>query len=348
MDTPLNPEPEESRITLQMILEEAERLSKPQEPEEITGEQLLISETKEIPCLVYLFLQKTGLACLAGSSDTGKSSILRQLAVSIVTGEPDFLGFKIDAKHHSVIYVSTEDPERETAYLLSRQTTRYKPELLQGMRFIFDIEDLFCELKRRLAWKPADLVIIDCFADTYGRDLKDTQQIRAYLHAFQELAREHECLVLFLHHTGKRTESFEPSKNNLLSGQGFEAKMRLVIELRSDPMNPFHRHLCIVKGNYLPASYKKESYLLQFDEQNFSFSNTGERVPFELLVKQADTDNSKAKYEQAKELKGQGYNYEQIAQAIGYHSKGSVSKLFDKAKKSGWDTDGLNTNRMLF
>jgi RecA-family ATPase len=304
---------------------------------ETTGETLLLSEIKEIPTLVFPFLQQTGLACLAGSSDTGKSSILRQLAVAVVTGEPDFLGFPINARHRSVIYVSTEDLERETAYLLSRQAQRYKPELLKGLRFVFDIENLYNELNKRLNNKPADLVIIDCFADAYGGDLKDTQRIRTYLHPFQELAQKHQCLILFLHHTGKRTENFEPSKNNLLSGQGFEAKMRLVIELRADPLNPLHRHLCIVKGNYLPASYKKESYVLQFDEQNFIFSNTGERMPFELLVKQPDTNNSKVKYEQAKELKEQGYSYEQIANAIGYNSKGSVSKLFDKAKKNGWD-----------
>lgn len=304
---------------------------------ETTGEQLLLSDIKEIPTLVFPFLQQTGLACLAGSSDTGKSSILRQLAVAIVTGENNFLGFQINAKHRSVIYVSTEDLERETAYLLCRQTQRYKPELLKGLRFVFDIENLYSELDKRLTNKPADLVIIDCFSDVYGSDLKDTQRIRNYLHPFQELAQKHQCLFLFLHHTGKRTENFEPSKNNLLSGQGFEAKMRLVIELRADLLNPLHRHLCIVKGNYLPASFKKESYVLQFDEQNFVFSNTGERMPFELLVKQADTDNSKAKYERAKELKEQGYSYEQIANAIGYNSKGSVSKLFDKAKKNGWD-----------
>jgi len=326
----------ETNITPTEILEHTNRIIQQAEIE-TTGEKLLLTEIKEIPTLVYPFLQQTGLACLAGSSDTGKSSILRQLAVAIVTGENNFLGFQINAKHRSVIYVSTEDLERETAYLLSRQTQRYKPEFLKGLRFVFDIENLYSELGKRLTNKPADLVIIDCFADAYGSDLKDTQRIRTYLHPFQELAQKHKCLILFLHHTGKRTENFEPSKNNLLSGQGFEAKMRLVIELRADLLNPLHRHLCIVKGNYLPASYKKESYVLQFDEQNFVFSNTGERMPFELLVKQTDTDNSKAKYEQAKELKEQGYSFEQIANAIGYNSKGSVSKLFDKAKKNGWD-----------
>lgn len=311
----------------------------PQGNEEITGEQLLLSDIKEIPCLVEPFLQQTGLACLAGSSDTGKSSILRQLAISIVTGEPDFIGFKINAKHRSVIYVSTEDLERETAYLLFRQSHKYEPEKLQRLRFVFNIGSLYKELDSRLSNKPADLVIIDCFADAYGGDLKDTQKIRTYLHPFQELAQKHQCLILFLHHTGKRTENFEPSKNNLLSGQGFEAKMRLVIELRADQMNPNFRHLCIVKGNYLPASFKKESYVLRFDEQNFTFTNSGERMPFELLVKQTDTDNSRAKFEQANLFKQQGYNYEQIAEKLGYASKGTVSKLFDKAKKNGWDVN---------
>lgn len=306
---------------------------------EITGEDLLLSEIKEIPCLVEPFLQQTGLACLAGSSDTGKSSILRQLAVSIVSGETDFIGFKINSKHRSVIYVSTEDLQRETSYLLSRQSKGYSPDKLKGLRFIFATDNILKELDRRLSLKNADLVIIDCFADVYGGDLKDTQKIRTYLHPFQELAQKHECLILILHHTGKRTENNEPSKNNLLSGQGFEAKMRLVIELRADLVNPHLRHLCIVKGNYLPASCKKESYALKFDEQSFTFSNTGDRVPFELLVKHIDVDSCKAKFEQALELKQQGNTHQQIADKLGFGSKGSVTKLFDKAKRNGWTNE---------
>lgn len=327
------------------ILDEVQNLSR-ETNDEITGEMLLLSDPKEIPCLVYPFLQQTGIACLGGSSDTGKSSLLRQLACSIVTGEKEFLGFQINAKHRSVFYVSTEDSERDTAHLLSRQAQGLQATQFQNLRFIFEISDqLLKNLDNRLSKRPADLVIIDCFADAYGRDLKDTQQIRIYLHAFQALAQKHQCLILFLHHTGKRTENFEPNKNNLLSGQGFEAKMRLVIELRADRTNPQLRHLCIVKGNYLPSNYKKESYVLRFDEQNFTFTNTGDRVPFELLVKHADTDNSKEKYEQVKKLKEQGLNYEQIAKEVGFASKGSITKLLEKAKRNGWDKDISNENK---
>lgn len=312
--------------------------------EEVTGEMLLKKEIKDIPCLVEPFLQQTGLACLAGSSDTGKSSLLRQLAISIVVGKDNFLGFKINSINRSVIYVSTEDLLRETAYLLKRQAQEYLPEQLKGLRFIFDTENLENELKSRLNSSPADLIIIDCFSDSFGGDLKDTQKIRNNLQIYQNIASNYDCLVLFLHHTSKRTEYSEPSKNNLLSGQGFEAKMRLVIELRADCLSPNTRHLCIVKGNYLPANQKRESYVLKFDENKFQYSNTGMRIPFEQLVKSIENNKDKERFEFARELKESGKTYDEIAQQLGYSSKGSVAKLFKKASNNGWSNSNINSS----
>lgn len=324
-------------ITPAGIVEEMERLQAQAESGgEITGEMLLMQKIEQIPCLVEPFLQQTWLACLAGSSDTGKSSILRQLAVPVATGKECFLDFKLNTVHNGAIYVTTEDLQRETAYLLNRQTQGHTPTQLKRLRFVFDVVDLLKELDRRLTRQPADLVVIDCFADAFGGDLKDTQRIRTYLQPYQDLALKHQCLVLFLHHTSKRTEAYEPSKHNLLSGQGFEAKMRLVIELRADSSDPYLRHLCKVKGNYLPANCKRESYVLRFDEETFTFANTGERTPFELLIRQ-DVDNAMAKYQRAYELHQQGHNYDTIAQVIGCKSKSSVSSLFEKAKKMQWD-----------
>lgn len=308
-----------------------------EEEAEITGEDLLRAEIKEIPFLVEQLFQQVGLACLAGSSDTGKSTLLRQLAIGIVKGDDSFLGFKLNAKHKSVIYVSTEDDKNATSYLLRKQFGKGRVELLKGLRFIFDTENLLGELAKRLSRKPADLVIIDCFADSFKGKLIDTQEIRTFLHPFQEIAVKHQCLILFLHHTGKRTEHAEPSKNNLLGGQGFEAKMRVVIELRQDLADPSLRHFCIVKANYLPARDKRESTVLKFDPENFIFELTGDSTPFELLIRNDNEDKDKSNWERAKELKDKGFSYEEIAKAIAYRSKGSVSKLFDRAKKKGWD-----------
>ncbi len=303
---------------------------------EITGESLLNRKVTEILFIVDGLLQRSGLGCLAGPSDVGKSMLLRLLCIAIVTKQKSFLDFPLLCRYFSAVYVSSEDQETETAFLLLKQSKGYSAADFKRLRFVFDTTDLLRKLDKMLTAAPADLVVIDCFADSFGADLKDTQKIRTFLHPFQELAAKHDTLILFLHHTGKRTENFEPSKNNLLAGQGFEAKMRIVIELRTDLVNSNHRHLCVVKGNYLPAKMKKESFVLEFLEDCFHFKNTGERMPYELLSRPTE-DNGKAKYEQAKSLKETGLSYDQIAMALGYGSKGTVSKLFEKAKKNGWD-----------
>jgi hypothetical protein len=339
-NTPSNSIQEQGKVTTNFDYSFlANETSEPEQQDGlITGEQLLLMPYEKMPTLIEPILQRTGIACLAGSSDTGKSTLLRQLVIAIVTGETDFLGFPINAVHRSAIYVSTEDLESETTFLLKRQASKYNPEQLKGLRYIFGNEyELKDKLDEALTIKPSDIAVIDCFSDGYPADLKDTQRIRAYLNQFQDLAQKHKCLILFLHHTGKRTQNLEPSKDNLLSGQGLEAKMRIVIELRADLINPAFRHLCIVKGNYLPANYKRESFVLQFDEPNFHFTNTGERTPFELLVKNVNTEQDKEKWQQAKELTDKGVKQDEIASIMGFASKGTISKLLKKGTEKGWD-----------
>lgn len=302
----------------------------------MTGEDLILRKIEHIPCLVEPFLQQTGLACLAGSSDTGKSTVLRQLAIAVSAGKSRFLGWQLNTRHQSAVVVSTEDDPTAISYLLNRQAQGIAPERLKSLRFIFDFENLFETLEAQLKAAPADLVVIDCFADAFGGDLKDTQKIRLYLNKCQQIAEAHQCLFLFLHHTIKRTESDVPSKNNLLSGQGFEAKMRLVIELRADPTRADQRHFCIVKGNYLAAEHKRESYVLDFDTDTFTFNATTERTPFEMLAQKAD-DGGRAKWEQATALKDQGKTLAEIAKIMGYSNAGGVSKLLKRFNDEGAD-----------
>jgi len=299
----------------------------------VTADELMKRNLKEIPYLVDSLFMQRGLACVAGASDTGKSRLLRQLALSVINDHNNFLGFPLITKTKCCIYVSTEDDEQSTAVLLQKQASGFSEEVLKRLRFIFDTHNLLEKVDAELSLQPADIVIIDSFSDIFGQDLKDSTKIRSCLHQFKLLADKHECLFLFLHHTGKRTEDIAPSKNNLLSGQGLEAKMRMVIEFRLDQIDPSLRHLCIVKANYLPPAYKTESFVLQFDEQLHAFINTGERVPFEYLVKQEANELEQAKYEQAIDLKKQGKTYEEIAAALGYSSKSAVTKLIARVEK---------------
>ena len=305
---------------------------------EITGEMLLNRNIREIPTLLNPLLPKSGLVCLAGRSDTGKSALLRQLSMSVSAGLKTFLGMKLNVVHRSAIYVSTEDDEIANAYLIARQNIDLKliPQSLTGLRFMFDSEDVVTELDQRLTAHPADLVVVDCFSDLYIGSMNEGNQVRQFLMRYSQLANKHKCLVIFLHHCGKRTEMFMPSKHNLLGSQAFEAKMRLVLELRSDISDVSYKHLCCVKGNYLSAEYKSESVKLHFSE-HLTFKETGERVPFENLVP-IDT-NRETKYQRAIQLKEEGNTYDEIAKKLGYKDKSSVTKLIqsfeNKKQKNG-------------
>ncbi|MCX5719237.1 MAG: AAA family ATPase, partial [Nitrospirae bacterium] len=153
----------------------------------------------------------------------------------------------------------------------------------KNLIFVFDTKNLLQKLENIIKANPVDLIIVDTFLDLFSGEMNQSNRIRSYLNNYHLLAKKYQCLVLMLHHTGKRTEDLYPSKNNLLGSQGFEAKMRLVLELRLDRESSEFRHLCILKGNYLPKEYKDSSYKLRFDS-NMLFEDTGEKVPFEGLA----------------------------------------------------------------
>jgi hypothetical protein len=248
--------------------------------------ELLDRSTEEVPQLLTPLLPRQGVAMLAGSSDTGKSSFLRQLALAIVMKEPTFLGFPILAKHHSAICISTEDGDEAIGPLIKKQLhgQTVPDDARKRLHFVFDTERLIAKLDFMLAQNPADLVVVDALADLFEGSLNQSNEVRRFIKHYHDLAVKHGCLILFMHHTGKRSEEREPSKNNLLGSQGLEAKMRVVFELRADPYNLGLRHLCVLKGNYLSSEIKSKSFVLRFDE-NMRFYQTGEHVNFGELVK---------------------------------------------------------------
>lgn len=292
----------------------------------ITANVLLNRKIENIPCLVEPIFPKVGLIGLAGSSDTGKSSFLRQLAISICVGDDNFLGFKVKAENKRAIYVSTEDDDYAISYLLNKSNRErgLNPDKYSRLSFIFDTHNLLERLEALLSEQKTDLIVVDAFTDLYGKSMNDTNQVRTFLNQYSQLAQKHKCLIIFLHHTGKRTEDLAPSKHNLLGSQGFEAKMRLVIELKTDPIEPDKRHLCIVKANYLPKEYKTESFVLLFNDY-LQFTMTDERRPFEEIK----TGNKTEIKEMVRGMKDEGKTQIEIAKALKI-SQATVSRYLNE------------------
>ena len=262
-----------------------------------TGNQILALGLQRVPTLVEPFIPKYGTMSLAGSSDLGKSYLLLQLADAVINGREDFLGFPLNVTHKSVIYLSTEDDEHSLSpRLLNLAKGSADTSAYENLRVIFETQDLIGRINALLNEQPADIVIVDTFSDIFDGDMNQANKVRTYIQKFKEIGVKHNTLIIFNHHCGKKNDYRAPHKDNLLGSQGFESSMRTVIELRKDLHNPNIRHLCIVKGNYLGEEYKNASFVLHFDFQN-GFTNTGNRVDFELLVKVEDTPRAQQRNE---------------------------------------------------
>ena len=299
----------------------------------VNGLELLSDSLEEIPKLVEPIFHRVGLAALIGSSDTGKSSLLRELCVSVVTGRR-FLNWEVKPLHKRAYYVSTEDDKMAISYLLKKQNKDYKlkPKELENLVYIFETENLIGRIESELSQKPADLVVIDAFADVFTGQLYETNRVRAFLNDFSQLSQKYGCLVLFLHHTNKRSDNLEPSKHNALGSQGFEAKMRLMIELKSDNQSINKKHFCIVKGNYLSHQYKTHSFEVQFTD-NLTFNNLETRTHYELLTQKKERrETIEYEYNEIMGLKEQGLSYKEIGIELGI-SDATVSRKISKYKK---------------
>ena len=260
-----------------------------------TAQELYDREIDKIPMFWSLGIPRTGIATLAGSSDTGKSCFLRTLSIATANQDTSFLGYELNSRQKGVIYVSTEDNDDAFSVLVKRHCKIQNKEGLNSMKVLFDSSNYVSELGKLLIQYPSCLVVIDALTDIFKGDMNRTNEIRGFMDCFKSLASKHDCVIIFLHHIGKQSETKKPSKRGLLGSQGIEAKSRAVFELRRDPADNNIRHLCVLKGNYIDDNLKEKSVELEFHKDSLTFSNTGKRVSMDKIFEGAENPNLELK-----------------------------------------------------
>lgn len=245
-----------------------------------------------------IFPQK-GSAVLAGKPDTGKSQFARQLCIQIALGEKSFIDFELNPIHNKSIYVATEDNEDATRFLLNKQFNGLEKQAVENLRFIFadtmNQDEIIKNLNEQLTLEPVDLVVIDSFGDIFqGNDSNNNMAMRNTVKTFDKIGKEHNCLVLFVHHINKAAYRIAPGQEHIQGGAGLVQKVRLAIVLSEGGGNV--RYFTVVKGNYCPKMYKENSLELNFSEETFLFSNTGKLIPTNELGTDTENKNKDEKY----------------------------------------------------
>lgn len=217
---------------------------------------------------------------------------------------------KLQTTNNKVIYVSTEDDNNAVSFSIKKHIEFLKIEnpdidndLLKNLEFVFYTKILL----NKLSEQPVDLIIIDAFADIFGNELNANTQVRKFLNDYDVLAKKNNCLILFLHHIGKNTLKFAPNKDSIIGSQAFEAKMRVVLELRPNRYNDLHKDLWVLKGNFLDSKIKAKSFVLEINN-SMIFKLTGQRTSKNINHK---TDNPQIK-EKVTQLKHKGFSLRKI------------------------------------
>ena len=292
----------------------------------VSARHLLENDITEIPMLWGHLLQKCGIAVLSGSSDTGKSTLLRQLAIAIVIKEEKFLGIPLNLTHNRVIYISTEDDEYSLSPRIKKEHRNDSPaNSYDNLTFILDGEDPFEAAKKEYKRMPADCIIIDTWGDYADGDLNSANNVRTPLKALRSFALANNCLFIISHHNRKSASDTDTSKKNLLGSQSLEAKARVVIMLTIDNDDTSIRKLSVSKGNYIPYELKRKSIVLRANE-NFVFEYLTEVENH--VSKGTEVDKRRTENEEAvKMLLGQGKKPTEIIAEL-------PSMLDDPYKKS--------------
>ena len=291
------------------------------------GEELLKAYSQDTPFLWGKILPKTGLICFAGESGCGQSAFLRQLAIfncSYQTG--NFLGMKFenDNWRKKSLYISTEDDQLYFAAVLRKQCKELKvePNQLCGLKVIFENDNIIEKIELFQKREHTNLIIIDCLNDILPKQATSAVAIKKFLSKLQRIAEDHQCLIILTHHTNKYARNRRPSKYNLIESPALEAKCRTVIELRTDLFQRNLKHLCVVKGNYTPYEVKYKSYMFEFTPQ-LTFINTGRRVDIDTLTLMPD--HIADRVEKYNRLRNEGLRGDELAKAMGFASRGSLS-----------------------
>lgn len=281
----------------------------------VSAKTLLQNDIKEVPMLWGHLFPKCGIAVLSGSSDTGKSTFLRQFCIALVTGQKEFLGFPINANFRRVLYVSYEDDE----FSLS---PRIKKEFIEGsladdydnFHFILDGLNGIREIEKELKKNPVDCVIIDPWLDFVEGDNNVAYNTRYPLKQLRKIALDHNCLIIINHHNRKNDSEDSTSKNSLHGSQSLEAKARVVLMLTKRQNNSHERLLTIAKGNYISDDLKKVQLVINVNE-DFVFeiqSTVDATVAEEGKNEIRNIENEEA----IKILLGEGYSPSQIVKEL--------------------------------
>lgn len=170
----------------------------------------LEKEEEPVPWLLEGVLPMSSLNMIMGSPKSGKSTLTRNLAVAVATGQP-FLG-RIVSGSANVLYYSLQERKEHLRTWLRTCLSGYEGEV--PIDFIFRLGRRGAHategLRERLLTKKYGLVVLDMASRFVSvKSLDDYAETERVFSNLAEIAEESGACIVFLHHERKSGGDFE-------------------------------------------------------------------------------------------------------------------------------------------
>ena len=147
-----------------------------------------------------------------GDFEAGKSYLYLGAALSLASGKPDYLGFKIQ-KQRKVLYVDLENGKDETIKRIKDLTIGHnidKENCKDTLRLVTkpgDFSDVFTMIVGQTESFKPDVIIIDNLYQLSGAsNIADADKIKPLLAKVENLRSNSEAAIVLIHHFNKNTQ----------------------------------------------------------------------------------------------------------------------------------------------
>lgn len=254
---------------------------------------------------------RSALNGIVGGSDTGKSTLLRLLAIAIAKGEEEFLGLPLRTKTKKVLIFSLEDGERDVnSFFKDFKSDLIGTMALDNIHFVFEYDkSVLHTLENIVNSEHYDAIFIDSYSDAFtgfnGNDQMDTKR---FLNPFDLIAKKQNAAIVFLHHINKAAKEGSINKGSTMGSAAFEQDVRSLVSITKP--KGYHsnlRYIEIKKGNYVSSDEKLKVLTVRFNESKLDFEYQSYTAQKQSIKKGNFSEEFKAEviafYSKCKEVK---------------------------------------------
>lgn len=269
-------------------------------------------EITDYPFLIKDIIPTSSISGIIAPSETGKSTFLSQLALSVVRNE-DFLGLNCNSEHKRVLWIATEENAAQIAVRIKKQINS-ETDALNNLEFALNVENAVEYIEKACNVKQYDLIILDCYGDLNTQDTNSVSETRRFMNQYFKLAQKYNVAIMMVHHISKAASSSKLDKNSSIGSTGFADKIRHLIGLEPSKNEANIVELKILKSNLISQEQKKIVRKLKFNDMNFELvQNNNDSI---IMAQESTTSDKDRMIRRALELKSEEMSNKAISEKL--------------------------------